>query len=218
MRPDAKDEVLRYLGHRGQMLGPEISERIDEAMAECRAISRVRHVLRRFPLERESGQLRVAGTDVLLVGETVERYLAGAKEIALLCATLGIEIETRIRNLQYSDMTCALLLDAAATEFIEEVCDGIEAVLCAQAMEEGLCTGSRFSPGYGDLPIELQASVLALTDAPRRIGLNRTDKYILIPQKSVTAFIGLFESEAGKLKPGCTLCSMGNDCAVRRRK
>ena len=49
----------------------------------------------------------------------------------------------------------------------------------------------RFSPGYGDLPIELQRDFLTLLDASRKIGLTATESSMLVPSKSITALIGI---------------------------
>ncbi|MCR5275107.1 MAG: Vitamin B12 dependent methionine synthase activation subunit, partial [Clostridiales bacterium] len=48
-----------------------------------------------------------------------------------------------------------------------------------------------FSPGYGDLPIEVQKEFLPLLDAERRLGITLSDSYLMSPSKSVTAIIGI---------------------------
>jgi len=217
MKPAAKSEVLRYLGYGGQELDFELSARVDAAMAACRATARTRHLLRRFALMPEAGGLRLADSGVILSGASAARCLAGAQEAAVLAATLGTEIETLIRRQQHTDMAYALLLDAAATQLIEEICDSAADALRAQAAEAGLCTGARFSPGYGDMEIALQPSLLALLDAPRRIGLSCTDKYILTPRKSVTALIGLFAGPAPDSERGCAHCPLRDSCYVNRK-
>lgn len=209
---NSKHEVLRYLGYRGQKLSSELSARIDDAMAECRAVSRARHILRRFSFVQEDKGLCLAGTDIRLRGKAISRHLAQAKEVALLAVTLGTEIEMSIRRAQYSDLAYALMLDAAASQRIEEVCDAAEASLRIQVAAEGLCLGSRFSPGYDDLPLELQTSLLTLLDATRRIGLNCTDKHLLTPGKSVTALIGIFQGKAPDTERGCDHCPRQKSC------
>ncbi|MCL2495901.1 MAG: methionine synthase [Clostridiales bacterium] len=218
MRPDAKSEVLRYLGYCGQELTPELDARIEAAMAECREAARPRHLLRRFALKHETAGMHVADSGIILSGESVVHYLTGAREVALLAATLGAELETLIRRKQHTDMAYALMLDAAATQLVEYTCDDAGDVLRAQVADEGLCVGERFSPGYGDIPMALQPSLLALLDAPRRIGLSCTDKYILTPRKSVTALIGLFTGQPPEGGNGCAQCSMRDSCVIRKQR
>jgi cobalamin-dependent methionine synthase I len=49
----------------------------------------------------------------------------------------------------------------------------------------------RFSPGYGDLSLSVQSDLLNVLDARRNIGLTLSDSLMMIPQKSVTAIVGL---------------------------
>ena len=49
----------------------------------------------------------------------------------------------------------------------------------------------RFSPGYGDLPIEVQKDFLPLLDAERRLGITLSESCLMAPSKSVTAIIGV---------------------------
>ena len=49
----------------------------------------------------------------------------------------------------------------------------------------------RFSPGYGDMPIEIQVDILQLLDASRRLGMVLTESNLMIPTKSITALIGM---------------------------
>ena len=53
----------------------------------------------------------------------------------------------------------------------------------------------RFSPGYGDLPLALQADVFWALDCTSKIGVSLSESLIMSPQKSVTAIIGISEKE-----------------------
>ena len=48
----------------------------------------------------------------------------------------------------------------------------------------------RFSPGYGDLSLEVQKEIFSLLDCPRKIGVSLGDSLLMTPSKSVTAIIG----------------------------
>jgi hypothetical protein len=82
----------------------------------------------------------------------------------------------------------------------------------------GLTITRRFSPGYGDLPLDIQPALLAVLDAERRIGLTCTQSLILLPRKSVTALIGLGESlPAREQKAGsCEGCSLSKTCSINK--
>lgn len=46
----------------------------------------------------------------------------------------------------------------------------------------------RFSPGYGDYPIEMQKEYLRILDAPRKIGLTTGDSVCLCRQSRLRRF------------------------------
>ena len=58
-------------------------------------------------------------------------------------------------------------------------------------LREGEHLTSRYSPGYGDLPIESQHTILNLLDASRKIGVSLTGSLMMVPSKSVSAVIGV---------------------------
>lgn len=212
-----RNEVLRYLGYREQVIGDALAQTIDRAIADCRQIARPKYIYRLFALHAEPAGLRLGESQVLLTGTSIRQHLQGATRCALLAATLGIEVENRIRVQEHTDLTAALAMDAAATTLVEAVCDRACEEIAAVAQEQhGQCTGTRFSPGYGDLPLELQPDLLAVLDADLRIGLTCTDNLILLPRKSVTAVVGLFDRPADTPRNNCATCDQRDRCAFSR--
>lgn len=127
-----------------------------------------------------------------LRGESIIRHLCGAVEVAVMAATIGQPLEQEVSNLfSRNQYTLGLLLDAAGTTAVEAVCDAVCNVISGQAARTGLTAGNRFSPGYGDWPIDVQPEILALA-AGATIDLSVTDTKMLVPRKSVTAVIGLY--------------------------
>ena len=120
-------------------------------------------------------------------------------------ATLGAEADGLIRRAERLDMARALALDCCASAAVEEVCDQIEAEL-----------PFRYSPGYGDLTLEVQGPLLDLLDAPRRAGLCVTSSDLLAPRKSVTAILGVSDGEIEKTKRSCLGCPAQGSCQYRK--
>ena len=83
--------------------------------------------------------------------------------------------------------------------------------------KQGFFLTTRYSPGYGDLPIGIQRNFIRLLDTVRRIGLNVSDSGIMIPRKSVTAIIGISEAEKKQEKLGCKGCNLVKTCRFLRR-
>ncbi len=216
-----KSEVLRYLGHKNQNFDKSIDAVIDGCMDEIVKISRYRYIYKVFDIKIgfESGQscIELQGANLKLTGNDIYEHLRDCRRCAVMAATLGIETDNAIRIAQSTDMLKAVVLDACAADMIEKVCDLAESEIRSSAEESGYAINYRFSPGYGDLPITTQKSLLAALDAGRRIGLTLTDSSLMVPGKSVTAIIGFTKDYSVKPKKrGCSVCSMRKNCKFRK--
>lgn len=173
-------EVLRYLGARVNP-DPQLIAQIGEQSAELIRAAKPRLVWRRF--------LNNVQNDGLIAGQDLRALLRESTEIVVFAATLGTEAELLIRRAQLRDMARALILDACADSAIENVCDNFCADLAAEAAPAYLT--DRFSPGYGDLPLAHQRVLFGALDVTRRIGVTLTESGLMLPQKSVTAILGI---------------------------
>lgn len=215
-------EVLRYLGHRGQEVTPELETRLAESVARCLEVARPRACLRAFDVaERtvsETGvpELRLAECALRLEGTSIAEHLAGAVSVGVMAVTLGVGVDQELRRLSLTDPLGQVLFDAAATAAIERAADAAEALLVADAAARGLYTNWRFSPGYGDLPLSCQPTLLAALDAQRRLGVTLTPSLLMVPTKSVTAVVGYFEAPQKGARPGCSACNLRDWCTLRR--
>ncbi|QCX32433.1 hypothetical protein FDN13_01250 [Caloramator sp. E03] len=136
---------------------------------------------------------------------------------AFLAATLGSNIDNKIKYYEKTDFTRSIILDACATTAIEELCDMVEEEIKAIALEKYKKNiTNRYSPGYGDLSLEYQPSIINLLDANKRIGLTVTDSLILIPRKSVTAIIGFQDDYIIKESSKCNKCKNNSNCFYRK--
>jgi hypothetical protein len=111
-------------------------------------------------------------------------------------------------------MAQAVILDACGSAFVEQGCDAAEEELKKRFPD--LFLTDRFSPGYGDLPLDLQPSICAALDTPRRLGLHVTGSFLLNPGKSVTAVIGLSDRPQMARIRGCAFCAMRERCTLRK--
>lgn len=212
----AKSEVLRYLGRRDQEVPESLSRMADECIVLMRDAASPRHVRMTFDLSYSGdGGLSLAGTGISLEGKDIARHLRGCGQAVLLAATLGAGADALIRQWERADITRALVLDACATQLIEEYCDETERNIKAEAAACGFMAARRFSPGYGDFPLDIQPRILGALDAAKNIGLTCTESLILLPRKSVTALIGLGK-ELADAPGGCGSCALRDECGFRK--
>ncbi len=213
-----KNEVLRYLGHKNQDIDDELNGLIELCIKEVQELTRPLYTYKIFDIEViAENEIKVHGTNLLLKGKDIYNHLKDAKRCAIMAATLGISMDNKIRITGKMDMTKSFILDATATDMIEKVCDKAEAEIIEQAKSEGFKTNFRFSPGYGDLGMDIQGEIISILNANKILGLTTTTSSILIPRKSVTAIVGFLEPDAEvSKKRNCGICNLRKTCNFRR--
>lgn len=88
-----------------------------------------------------------------------------------------------------------VMADAAAVSAIESYLDDLTAEIAER--EQGRIT-RRFSCGYADFPLEQQTDFVRLLDMNKRLGVYLGADFLMTPQKTVTAVIGVrAEAESG---------------------
>ena len=199
-----RKEAVRYLGGSGIQL----NYRMDCLMDECekvilqKASPKFLYIIKDLPC------------DEIMHGKDINNHPENCEKAIVICDTLGAEIDKVIRISQISDMAKAVVLDSFASVALEQVCCKVDELLAEKYPDYYMTF--RFSPGYGDYPIELQKDFLKMLDAPRKIGLTVNDNYLLTPAKSVTAVAGLSKSPIERKKRGCAVCNMRDKCKFRR--
>lgn len=216
-----RSEALRYLGYAGQDISSDLSARIDDAIVLCERVSSPRFAWRSFLLDeagdsRYGFSLRLAGSTIELPGEDIRAHLDGAVECVAMACTLGLSNEREARRLSAADPVAATLFSAAGSSLVEVVADLCSAEVLASAKRRGLTTGSRYSPGYGDLPLDVQPQIVAVLEADKRMGMTPTEGGFVVPTKSVTALIGLFDTPHEESRRSCAGCAMHDRCMLRR--
>ena len=142
-----------------------------------------------------AGHIALEGTALALTGRDIFRHLKDARYVAVLAVTLGMASEQRLRVLSSQNPLEGAVFDAACSALVESAADALNCEIEAAAQAAGLSCNTRFSPGYGDLPLAVQPTVLATLNATRLCGITATPTNLLMPTKSITAFVGLFEGD-----------------------
>lgn len=199
-----RSEAVRYLGGAGVKTNYRMDTLFDECEKEILEKANPKYLYAERSLPDED----------LIKGNDVKAHLDGCEKAVIMCATLGADIDRLIRVNQISDMAKAVVADSLASVAIEQVCNTFDKIIAEKY--DGWYMTFRFSPGYGDYPIEMQKYFLQSLDAPRKIGLCTNDNFLLTPTKSVTAVLGLSKNPIEKKKRGCAICNMREVCKFRR--
>lgn len=208
-------DAIRYMGYGTNKPDENMQVIINDCEKKLLAVIDPRFVYKMFDINFTDEGVCVSGTSLFLKGNSIREHLQGCEKCVLYAATLSQGADREIRLLETSDMTKAMITDCLASAAIEQVCDGVDEIIKEIAGEYNQTW--RYSPGYGDLPMDIQKDFLAVLDAQKRIGLNTTENSIMIPRKSVTAIIGLSKGEISQAKRGCLTCNLNKVCQFRKR-
>lgn len=114
-------------------------------------------------------------------------YLDGCRAVVVFCATVGVAPDRLIAKYSRVSPSRALMMQALGAERIEALCDAF----CAELARERRVCSSRFSAGYGDLPLAAQRDIFRVLAPESKIGVCLNDSLLMSPTKSVTAFVGI---------------------------
>lgn len=208
--PIRREEILRYAGAR--QATEEVSALLETALQEAQNCLSYKVCWQKLPVRQHGAELDL--TFARTQSEQLGRHLENCSHIILMGATVGIGLDRLIARYGKLSPSKALLLQAVGAERIEALCNAFSQKIREISAAEGLHTTSRFSPGYGDLPLELQRDIFRTLNCSGRIGLTLNDSLIMSPSKSVTAIIGI-GSSCGAADTGCNSCTKF-DCIHRR--
>ncbi len=192
--PVPHDHIYRRLGKRGGMVCSEgmRNDEVEADIASACSLMRLQGALKRMEvtLSGTSGVRLESGH----VFESVRlaAYLQGCSEILLMAATGGRDIVESIRKgMEQGDMTRSVVFDAVASEMVDAALDWFRDMFNHELIREGKrLKKSRFSAGYGDFSLREQKAMYELLQLSH-LGVDITDYYILVPEKTVTAVAGI---------------------------
>lgn len=183
---------------------------IDSAISDALIYAKPHGIFNIFEYDYINSKITLKDKNIYFIGNSIKKHLYLCEKIAILAVTIGEDIENEITNSSENENYAhALLLDAAATEAVEEAADLSEKIIEREARKEGFYLTSRFSPGYGDFPLTMQKEILELASGDK-IGISLTSSLMLIPRKSITAIIGFKRENTIRNNHNCSNCNKLN--------
>lgn len=196
-------EIGLYLGYYGAKIDGNVRALIEECKAEFLNAAT-------FTACFEKVDVKINGKTVDLGFMTVEseslaKNLCGCEKAVVFAATTGIEAHRLITKNAVLSPLKGTVTDCVGSAAIEAFCDRINS-----SFGDADYLRPRFSPGYGDMPLECQKEITEFLETKKKIGLALNDSLMMIPVKSVTAIIGLGKEKNKCTGPGCMICSRKN--------
>ena len=207
-------ELLRYLGCKnGTVPDQNLTDLIAQCKQELEQAASPRVIWREYPLCIQDHSIDM--TCLQTQSKSLERNLKDCERVLLFAATLGSRVDVLLHRYNMIQMSKAVVMQAASVAMLETFCDEQNQKLKEEYEEKGWYLRPRFSPGYGDFSLECQRQIAPALELNKRIGVTLTDSLLMAPSKSVTAVIGLSETETSCHIKGCEACQK-KDCAYRR--
>lgn len=177
-------EILRYAGCKDA--DEDIMTLVNECIDEARGSITYKVCYRELPVCINGDICDFGAFNV--TSASLAKNLADCGNVIIFAATAGVGIDRLIAKYARISPSKALIMQAIGSERVEALCD---AFCDDMAKEKNICLRPRFSPGYGDVCLEVQNDFFDILDCSRRIGISLNDSLLMSPSKSVTAFVGI---------------------------
>lgn len=217
-------EIYRYLGYGKSVPDESVQKLVTEVLQQMLSQIRPKSAWQTFDCQVDDRQVWLktatmdweqictikgfdkSDADVVLESVHLAKNLKSCHKVLLLAATIGLEADKLLQRYEVMNMAKASIAQACGAACIEAYCNKLQRELTVKATECGVVLRPRFSPGYGDLPLETQQMIFPMLDCAKRIGLTLTDSMLMYPTKSVTAFIGLTTNKEDCHVGKCSQC------------
>lgn len=182
-----KKMVCRFMGCKSTALSEPLAEVYEECLESYTDTAEPKAVIRKTSVSFGEDD-EVIFDFGSVKSESLRKNLEGCKSAFVFAATVGIGVDRRLKRLSLSSEAESMVYSCIASSGIECWCDFVNGRL-----SENHTLKPRFSPGYGGVPLEIQKDILQFLEAEKMLGLTLTESLMMIPVKSVTAFIGIVE-------------------------
>ncbi len=191
-----KDLILNRLGYSkiNTMLDRKNEELLEYGIREGSLLCRPKGVFCRLKItERNTEQVKLEN-NIEFISRNLSAMLEECGEIILMGATVGREVTERISyEVNEGNASLGLIIDSVASQKADACLDWMTAFVNKMLRKEGkTITARRYSPGYGDFSLANQRIIFDVLQLAK-LDLELTEKYILVPEKSVTAVAGIKE-------------------------
>lgn len=143
-----------------------------------------KYIYTKVPIKRDGSVFDLGfGT---FKSESLAKNLKGCCEAFVFLVTLGYECDRLLNRLSFLSPAEHFICDALASSMADALCDMTEAEI-----KEGLLCKPRFSPGFGDLSLEVQPKIIKMLNADKLAGVTTNSSYLMSPAKTITCIMGI---------------------------
>ena len=198
-----KNEIFRYLGYPLSKIN-ELTESsiemqmIQESILMMKKNIQPQGVYQKFLItssEKEKSENIIKFADASIQSKDLAKNLSNCESVIIFAITIGSGADLLIKKYSKINPALASILQATGSMLVESYADKLNELINNEAKQIGYKTHPSFSSGYGDLSLSTQNIFFRLLNCTQKIGLTLMDSFIMAPEKSITAFIGLEKEE-----------------------
>ncbi len=176
--------LLGYKKGKSQ-ISPEMMEKIEKTIEKAKKVIKPVGIYGLFGVEElREGYLIIGGEKIN--SRSLASHFMGFTHGYLMAVTIGEEFDRLMETLPVDQ---AVILDAFGSEAVEGVAESLNRAIEREGVHFGLHRfHRRYSPGYGDLSLKTNLvfdKLLGLSS----VGIRVTERFSLLPLKSITAII-----------------------------
>ena len=183
-------QIRSRLGHAAETtrLEPEQAAFLQEKMRLAFALVKAQGLYRCLDILSNDGESLLLAEQSRIYSRDLAKMLRDSQQVWLAAVTIGPSLGEQSAELfAQGQAAAAAVYDAVGSECADASMDFLQEYAGTQLRRSARSLSKfRFSPGYGDWSLEAQKDFFAWLK-PESIGLQLSDKLLLLPEKSVTA-------------------------------
>lgn len=186
--------VMNRLGYRKNQREPDkkIVKLLDEEVSFAEGIIEPVSIYRCIPVQFEKPNKIMFNKELQVSSYKLFELLKKSFMVYAFALTIGDKLEKRVELLQKNgEISRALVLDAIGSETVDQSANIFHERIREQEMQTGVGITGRYSPGYGDWKLKDQAKLHTFLQSDK-INISLTERYMMIPRKSVSAVFGTY--------------------------
>lgn len=191
-----REMILSRLGYRKDItvLGSKELSQLEEAIELGASLCKPSGAYMFVPIASLGGCETVLDNGIFFRSQSLSKLLEDSHCVVLMASTVGREVTERIfHDVNEGDASKGLIIDSVASQTADAALDWMMHFLGKMLVREGKkLTKHRYSPGFGDLPLVYQKDIFNALQL-ERLDIALTEKFMLVPEKSVIAIAGVEE-------------------------
>lgn len=159
---------------------------IEDCLKTLKSNVSCKYIYTKVPIKKENSIFDLGFGE--FQSKSLEKNLEGCTEAFVFLTTLGFECDRLLNKLSLISPSQHFVCDGLSSSMAEAVCD-----IAEQKIKGSHICKPRFSPGYGDLPLEVQPKLLEMLNAQKLAGVTINNSYLMSPAKTITCIMGIIK-------------------------